>query len=281
MKRTPDARGACTSLVAATACLAGLAAANPSRGAPPYAAAQPALRFEYWQQRLLSITAELERTEDLRAVRLVFLGDSITDFWQLGASPWFPGHNYGRRLWDESFGGQFPANRAINLGISGDRTEHVLYRILPRDLGGLGELDATELDPDFVVLMIGINNTWGGEEPLVDSVYAGIRAVVDAVHARKPRAIVILQSLLPTNEHAKSREVVDPVNARLVELAHATPHSSYTRYLDMHSAFVDGHGRPIDAYYIDGLHPNEAGYRVWGDRLVPFISELRHEAGAR
>jgi lysophospholipase L1-like esterase len=266
-------------LVAATACLAGLAAANPAQGAPPYAAEQPAVRIEYWQQRLLAITAELERVQDLRSVRLVFLGDSITDFWQLGASPWFPGQNYGRRLWDESFGEQAAANRAINRGISGDRTEHVLYRILPRERGGLGELDGVELDPDFVVLMVGINNTWAGEPPLADSVYAGIRAVVEAVHLRKPRALVILQSLLPTNELAKNRDTVAPVNARLVDLAHAAPYSSYVRYLDVHDAFVDGRGAPIDAYFVDGLHPNERGYKAWRDVLVPFIARLRGSAG--
>jgi lysophospholipase L1-like esterase len=279
MNGTLDPRGACANLVAVTACLAGLAAANPALGAPPYAATQPAVRIEHWQQRLLAITAELERKQDLGAMRLVFLGDSITDFWQLGASPWFPGQNYGRQLWDESFGEKAAANRAINLGISGDRTEHVLYRILPRDRGGLGEFDAPELDPDFVVLMIGINNTWGGEDPMVDSVSEGIRAVVDAVHASKPRAVVILQSLLPTNEPAKNRDIVAPVNARLVDLAHRAPYSTYVRYLDVHLAFVDGRGVPIDAYFIDGVHPNEHGYRAWRDLLVPFIAMLRGDPG--
>jgi lysophospholipase L1-like esterase len=280
MSRFPDSVGVRTDLVTATRCLAGLAAANPAFGAPALAAALPAVRFEYWQQRLLDITAELERTQDLRAVRLAFIGDSITDFWLLGDSPGYPGQRHGRQLWDESFGGLAGENRALNLGISGDRTEHVLHRILPRNLGGLGELDAPELDPDFVVLMIGINNSWGSEEPIADSVYAGIHAVVEAVHALKPRAALILHSLLPTNEAARNRDVVVPVNALLAKLGRTAPHSDYVRYVDLHSAFIDERGLPIDAYYADGLHPNEAGYRVWRDLLVPFVAMLRTGADA-
>ncbi len=277
MKRTPDARGACTSLVAATACLAGLAAANPSRGAPPYAAAQPALRFEYWQQRLLSITAELERTEDLRAVRLVFLGDSITDFWQLGASPWFPGHNYGRRLWDESFGGQFPANRAINLGISGDRTEHVLYRILPRDLGGLGELDATELDPDFVVLMIGTNNT-GFETDKVTQrnsvleTIEGVKAIVRGLRAKLPGAKVLLLAVFPRGEKADNplRVQVNEINRGIASL----DDGQFVRYLDIGPKFLTADGTLTKEIMPDFLHPNSHGYEIWAAAMGPTFTEL-------
>ena len=279
MPRSLDSGAARADLVSATKRLAELAASNPTPGAAPFAAALPAVRFEYWQQRLLEISAELERTQELKSVRLVFLGDSITDFWSLGDSPWFPGQVCGRALWDESFGEHAGPNRALNLGISGDRTEHVLHRILPRSQGGLGELDAPELDPDFVLLMIGINNAWGGEEPLVDSVFAGILAIVALVHSLKPRATVIVQSLLPMNESAKNREVVAPVNDRLAEFARQVPASAYVRYLDLCPAFLDARGSLIDAYYVDGLHPNEAGYRIWRDRLVSSIATLRAEGG--
>jgi hypothetical protein len=85
-------------------------------------------------------------------------------------------------VWDESFGGAVPANNAINLGVSGDRIEHVLFRLQPA--------------------------------AAVDSIFAGIKTVVEAVHARKPGTRVLLQSLLPTNDPVKNRELVQPVNAR-------------------------------------------------------------------
>ena len=56
-------------------------------------------------------------------------------------------------------------NRALNIGISGDRTEHLLFRLLPKSLGGLGHLDADALAPEFFVLMVGINNSYAAEPP--------------------------------------------------------------------------------------------------------------------
>jgi lysophospholipase L1-like esterase len=244
-----------------------------------FESAKPAVRVEYWQRRQIEISDRLKDSRGLAAVKLVFLGDSITDFWTMGANPWIRGTDMGRRIWDESFGGRPPGNLALNLGISGDRTEHVLNRILPQAAGGLGELDPKDLDPDFVILMIGINNTWAGEEPVAESVAAGIHAVVDAVHDRKPRATVILQSLLPTQDEAKNRDVVRVVNQRLLELSSGRPYMDYVRFLDLYPAFVDPAGKEIGAYFCDGLHPNESGYRVWRDKLVPFLEHARGPRG--
>lgn len=243
--------------------------------AEEFLSTKPAARIDYWQQRQADITAELKTRKDLAAVRLVFLGDSITDFWHLGPNPWFPAQKCGRAIWDESFAGQPAENLALNLGISGDRMEHVLFRLLPRAAGGLGHLDAPGLQPEFVVLLVGINNTWAGEEPLAESVFAGIRAVLNAVHERQPGATVILQSLLPTNDEAKNLAVVGPVNQRLFTLTATPPIAAYTRYLDLHSSFVDANGRQLGEHFNDGLHPSESGYRVWRDRLVPFLHQVR------
>jgi len=232
-----------------------------------FLATRPAVRIEYWQKREAQITKELSDKAYLPAVRLVFLGDSITDFWSLDENPWMPGRYCGRQLWDETFAGKDPRLTSINLGISGDRTEHVLQRLLPRAQGGGGELDAPELQPDAVVLLIGINNSWAAESPVADSVYAGIVAVIDAVHARKPKARIILQTLLPTNEAGRNHDVVEPVNARLAALSQ-DPARGYIEFVDLHHDFIDEHGEQIGRYFNDGLHPSREGYRVWRDRLV-------------
>lgn len=235
---------------------------------------RPAERVEYWQKRLNEIGARMEQPDSLADVRLLFLGDSITDFWTMGDNPWFPGAVGGRAVWNESFGGQDPSRLGLNLGISGDRTEHVLYRIQPRSGGGLGELDRPDLTPDAVVLMIGINNSWDAETPAVDSVVAGVRAVVAAVHARKPDAVIVLQSLLPTNEPGRNAGLVVPVNAALAAFASGPEQAGHIRYLDLYPAFLDADGQQNRALFMDGVHPNEAGYRAWRDRLVPFLSSI-------
>jgi lysophospholipase L1-like esterase len=210
-----------------------------------FLSAKPAVRVEYWQRREAEITAYLKQSKSLSPVRLVFLGDSITDFWGLGNNPWVPGQVGGRAIWEESFSGRPPEDLGLNLGISGDRTEHVLYRLLPKSAGGQGELDSQDLNPEFVILLVGINNTWDAESPVIETVFGGIRAVITAVHERKPNATLVVQSLLPTNDEAKNRDIVLPVNHRLSELAGRPQVSDYLVYLDLYGKFADPKGAQI------------------------------------
>ena len=255
--------GACASLAAAVA------------QAGDFASTRPAARVEYWQQRQAAIEMQIANTASLRAVKLVFVGDSITDFWLLGDDPWIPGRWHGRRIWDESFGLAQPANVALNIGISGDRTEHLLFRLLPRSQGGLGHLDAEALAPEFFVLMVGINNSYAPEAPVADSVFEGVLAVMRALHARKPGTRLLLQSILPTSEPTRNEKVVRPVNARLQALTQSPEFAGFTTWLDLYPSFVDARGQQTARLFVDGLHPSEDGYRVWRDRLLPALAEAR------
>ncbi len=282
-KTACDLRGAGSylwTLAVLLACTLALCAVTQKADAADFVSAKPSARIDFWQRRQAEITNHLKDSKDLSPIKLVFIGDSITHFWLLGDSPWFTGQKFGRTSWNESFTGQPPENLGLNLGISGDRLEHILYRLQPKSAGGLGELDRPDLNPEFVMVMVGINNTYEAEEPVVDSVFEGIRAVVSAVHERKPNAKVILQSLLPTQEESKNRDVVLPVNKRLVQLAASEPFSRYVRFFDTHTLFVDSTGRQVAHYFVDGLHPNEAGYRVWRDGLVAFLRRVRASSEA-
>lgn len=256
--------------------LAAHASLAVAQGATPnFASTQPQPRVEYWQQRQATIDAQLAETARLAAVKLVFVGDSITDFWLLGDDPWIPGRLHGRAIWDTSFGGAVPHNYALNIGISGDRTEHLLFRILPKAQGGLGQLDPAALAPEFFVLMVGINNSYAAEAPVADSVLEGVLAVMRALHARKPGTRLILQSILPTSEPERNAAVVRPVNARLKELVKSPEFQSFTIWLDLYLAFLNAQGQQDAQLFVDGLHPSEAGYRVWRDRLVPALEAAR------
>jgi lysophospholipase L1-like esterase len=261
-------------LAAAVAAFAILAMAGTA-AARDFASTRPAARVEYWQQRQATIEAQVADTGRLPAVKLVFVGDSITDFWLLGDDPWIPGRMHGQRIWDESFGGAVPQNLALNIGISGDRTEHLLFRILPKAQGGLGELDAKALQPEFFVLMVGINNSYAPESPVADSVYEGVLAVMRALHARKPATRLLLQSILPTSEVSRDAAVVRPVNGRLAALAKSPEFAGFTVWLDLYPSFVDPKGRQNTRLFVDGLHPSEAGYRVWRDLLVSALASAR------
>ena len=269
-------RGAYRARTMLAACAA-LVLSGTVANAASFQSAKPAARVEYWQKREANIADMLATSRTLSAVRLVFLGDSITDFWTLGEDPWVRGQWHGASVWAESFSGKDPANLAINLGVSGDRTEHILHRILPATQGGLGELDAPALQPEYVVLLAGINNSWAPEDPAADSIYDGVVALVDAVHARKPHARIVLQSLLPTNSEDKNRDVVRPVNARLLAFSKDASRAGWVRFLDLYPSFVDASGQQIVSDFNDGLHPSTAGYRIWRDRLVPVLAKDRAE----
>ncbi|OYU34251.1 GDSL-type esterase/lipase family protein [Novosphingobium sp. PASSN1] len=253
--------------------LLALALASSAQAAD-FAATKPTQRVDYWQQRQAVIAAQLATPASLARYRLVFIGDSITDFWLLGKNPWAAGQMFGRAVWDESFGETSP-RPALNLGISGDRIEHVLYRLAAPADGGLGQLDRADLRPDAIVLMLGINNSYDPETPADAAIFAGVQAAVRTIHARKPGVRIILQSLLPTNDPAKNTAIVQPVNARLQAMAAAPEFAAYVRWLDLYPAFVDAEGRQITALFNDGLHPNEAGYRHWRDRLLPVLPPAR------
>jgi lysophospholipase L1-like esterase len=252
-----------------------LSGGNEARSAPAFASTQPSARVEHWQKREAAINAHLRDSKDLSAIKLLFVGDSITDFWLFDDNPWVSGQKYGRKVWDESFAKPGSENYAFNIGISGDRIEHILYRILPKSAGGLGQLDAPQLNPEFMVVMLGINNSWAVEEPVADSIFEGVHVALSALHARKPRSRIVLQSLLPTNDTVKNRDVVRVVNERLAKLASSPEFSRFTRYLDLYPAFTDATGMQISGYFTDGLHPNEVGYSVWRDQLVPFLKASR------
>jgi lysophospholipase L1-like esterase len=261
--------------VLASLLLAGTTLCASSALAAEFASQRPAPRVEYWQQRQAAIDARVADRASLGTIKLVFVGDSITDFWLLGDDPWIPGRFHGRRIWDESFGGAVPQNLALNIGISGDRTEHLLHRILPKAQGGLGQLDAAELKPEFFVLMVGINNSYAPEAPVADSVFEGVLAVMRSLRARKPGTRLLLQSLLPTSEPSRDAAVVKPVNARLAALARSAEFAGFTTWLDLYPSFVDAKGQQDGKLFVDGLHPSEEGYRVWRDRLVPALAAAR------
>jgi hypothetical protein len=109
-----------------------------AQAAAPFVAETPVARIDYWQKRAADIAGNLTQSTDLSGIRAVFIGDSITDFWHLDANPWFVGKFCGRTVWDQGFGPGLPASAALNLGVSGDRIEHVLHRLLPAAQGGEG-----------------------------------------------------------------------------------------------------------------------------------------------
>jgi lysophospholipase L1-like esterase/type 1 glutamine amidotransferase len=188
-------------------------------------------------------------------VELVLLGDSITQsFGGDGRQVAAPGAA-ARAKW------LAPIYTVANFGISGDRTQHLLWRIANGTLDGL--------DPRAVVIAIGTNNLHAGDAPA--DVAAGIVAVIDAVRARLPRAAIVVQAILPCGPDAGDpmRRAVAATNALLAR----EPRRSHVTLADFGDRFVtqDGKAHP-ERLAGDHLHLTAAGYAAWAEALAPVLA---------
>lgn len=209
----------------------------------------------YARKRHAAIKAEIRKSGKSREV--VFLGDSITDFWR-----W-----QGAQVWQEM---ENRGYRPINLGVAADRTEHVLWRI------SHGELDG--LRPKVVVILIGTNNI--GARDQAAWVTEGIARVAQRLHQRLPDAKIILCTILPRgNPESAVRQGVIATN----RLLHRCSFPSKVRLLDAGAGLVDAEGKiKPGVMWRDRLHLTAKGYRRWFDRLDPVLSGcLPHHPAAK
>ena len=182
-------------------------------------------------------------------VDLLFVGDSITDAWRRDPQ---------NKLFTERWGKHNP----LNLGIGGDRTQHVLWRLEN------GEVDG--LKPKVAVLMIGTNNLGSKESP--EDTIAGVTAVVKLLREKLPDTRILLLAVFPRGEkpdHA-FRAQIKQVNGAIAKL----DDGQHVKYLDIGEKFLAPDGTLTKEVMPDALHPNEKGYQIWADAIGPTLDEM-------
>ncbi len=182
-------------------------------------------------------------------VDLLFVGDSITEGWLAD----------GRATWDRAYAPRHP----FNLGISGDETQHVLWRL------DHGEIDG--LYPKAVVLLIGTNNLGnGGHTP--GQTAAGVAAVVDRLRAKLPASPVLLLGVLPRGADADDplRRATLAVNHLIAPLGQRPG----VTYLDLGDRFLRPDGVLPTAVMPDALHLSPAAYQTWAGAMEPTLATL-------
>ena len=222
---------------------------------------------------------------------VIFLGDSITNGWE------------GRKAWQEHFGSFKP----VNLGISGDQTGHVLWRITDGH-----ELD--NLKPKAAVIMIGTNNTGGHT---AKQIAGGIKAIVEELKKQKPDMKILVLGIFPrggsgdaersleqitegikpideelkkenpdikrlnallksleqkkgTIPAAKLNKKIGEVNAIISEL----DDGKTVFYKDIGKEFLDHNGGLSGEIMPDYLHLSAKGYDIWGNAIKGDIEKL-------
>jgi beta-glucosidase len=184
-------------------------------------------------------------------IGLLFLGDSIMDAWP----------SRGKESW-QKFAKYDPAD----FGISGDRTEHVLWRITH------GELDG--IRPKVVVVMIGTNNVGHFKDEKPEWAAAGVKKIVETIHAKLPETKVLLLGVFPRDaKDSPTRKKVEATNQIISKL----DDGQKTRYLDIGKEFLDSEGEIPKDIMPDRLHPNAKGYDIWYEAMRPLLEKMMAE----
>jgi lysophospholipase L1-like esterase len=210
---------------------------------------------EWWQKRHLAMNAEAAKGGH----ELLLIGDSITHAFAGDPDTGESFNNRGKDTWNLYFGDRKP----LNLGISGDRTQHVIWRLQNGNMEGL--------KPKAAVVMIGTNNM-GVNTP--EQIFEGVKAVCDTVHQKSPATKILLLAIFPRDAVASvNRAKVKETNMLLKEWAD----SSYPTFLDIGDAFLDNKGEIPGSVMPDKLHPMAYGYRIWAMAMEPTLAALLGE----
>jgi lysophospholipase L1-like esterase len=172
--------------------------------------------------------------------RVVFIGDSITDYWKL--NDYFPGKTYV----------------TINRGIDGQTTSQMLVRF---------RQDVIDIHSNVLIVLAGTNDIAGvtgrTRNEDIEANYTSMAELARMNHIR-----VVFASLLPANntssKDAKESYALRPPERILALNRWLKDYCAKNElvYLDYFSALVDDKGMLKRELSDDGLHPNDAGYKI-------------------
>ena len=227
------------------------AADEPPRAVAAHTAITPVQREdEYARKRC----AELDERVKHGPFELVFLGDSITQGWE-GA---------GAEVWKRHFGDY----RALNIGVSGDRTQHVLWRL------DHGHFD--DMKPELIVLMIGTNNS-NRDDNTVTEIADGVRAIVARLRAKSPDSHILLLDIFPRGETPNPQR---GKNCQVNQIIARLDDGEHVHYRAIGHKFLDDSGRLSKDIMPDFLHLSERGYQIWAEAIHADVARFVGESAA-
>ena len=209
-------------------------------------AIKPVPRAGGWMKRHEAMNTRVKQGN----VDLVFVGDSITQGWE----------GRGKNVWAKFYG----KRNAVNLGIGGDRTQHVIWRLDNGNLAGIA--------PKAAVIMIGTNNS-GSNSP--EEIAEGVTAIVRQLQEKTPKTKILLLATFPrgANPSDKQRQVNEGSNNIVAKLVA----DDNVFYLDIGKEFLGEDGSLSKEIMPDLLHLSERGYTIWAESIEPTLAKLMGE----
>ncbi len=201
---------------------------------------------KWWMDRHEKMNARVAEGN----VDLLMIGDSITHGWE-GA---------GKATWEKFYG----KRNAVNLGIGGDRTQHVIWRLQNGNIKGIS--------PKLAVLMIGTNNS---RDNTPNEIAEGVEAIVTLLRKELPEMKILILAIFsrgPNNDDPR-RQVNEKTNAIIEKLADG----KMVHFLSINDKFLQEDGTLPKEIMPDLLHPKEKGYGIWAEAVEPTIAKLMGE----
>ncbi len=179
--------------------------------------------------------------------RVVLMGNSITEGWSNARPKFFEGKPY------------------VNRGIGGQTTPQMLVRF---------KQDVVSLQPTVVVILAGTNDIAGNTGPsTIKMIFDNITSMAEIARANDIK--VILCSVLPVYDYPwkpglKPAEKIVRLNSMIRQYAM----ENNMEYVDYFTAMADGRNGLQKSLGYDGVHPNEAGYKVMEPLLTEAIEKV-------
>lgn len=195
-------------------------------------------------------TAKSIKSEDYmrKSENIVFLGDSITDWYPL-----------------EEIYGDLPI---VNSGVAGYETHDILERL--DDM-------VYKYNPTKVFILIGTNDLkYKDEDENEEEIAQNIEKIIKNIQKNRSNAKIYVQSIYPVNKEIKNDYTEERNNDEIIEVNKMIKEyceENNVNYIDMFNALADDNGNFSEDYTKDGLHPTDLGYAKITVELLKYIYE--------
>ena len=210
--------------------------------------AKPERANEEWRMRHGERVADVQSHSN--ALDVLFIGDSITGGWL----------NIGKAVWEK----EFVPLRAVNIGIAGSQTSHILWQLENRAIDGI--------NPRVAVLMIGVNNVMAAPSQSAADIARGISVIVAKLREKLPNTKILLLGTFPKDRYPTSpdRRKIQEINALIAK----PDDGKNIRFCDLTPKFLSENGTLSSEISPDGVHLSLAGYAIWAEAMKPVLRAL-------
>lgn len=186
-------------------------------------------------------------------MKILFQGDSVTDAGRDRSDCHDLGAGYVKFA-AAMFADAFPDTEFefINLGISANRTSHLVERL---------QTDFIDIAPDLVILLIGVNDVWHhydakNVQTTANQFETNLRTVLEGIRSTGTKLVMLEPYMMYGSDKDFMYEELD----EKIRIERALAHEYADAYIPLHALFAaETVSKPYTVYSPDGVHPNADG----------------------